>query len=83
MAQFREHELHGHEAMTAGLHQFFAQRHFSWAPYLFVSAGNRLPDVDGAARARRLTQLRETEADAIASGRIQAVQFRYAGVPVD
>lgn len=79
LARYEEHELHGFEAMRAALGASFQERQFSWAPYLFVRIGNRLPGADRDKLGRWISQIKDLEAQAIAAGRIQAVQFRYAG----
>ena len=60
-----EHEgLHGYAAMRAELDSHFAERFFSWVPYLH----GVLPHVD-----------EETEKALIEAGSIQAMGFRYVG----
>jgi SAM-dependent methyltransferase len=61
-------DLHGYAAMRQELDRQFVERHFSWMPYLY----RELEDVD-----------EEQERALIEDGMIQAMGFRYVGVPTD
>jgi SAM-dependent methyltransferase len=60
-------DLHGYAAMRPELDRKFAERHFSWMPYLYRELGG----VD-----------EEQERALIEDGTIQAMGFRYVGVPI-
>ncbi len=60
--------LHGYEAMRTELRRRFSERFFSWEPYLY--------------RYLHDPEAEEVERELIAAGRIQALGFRYVGVPL-
>lgn len=65
----RHGDLHGFEALRAALANRFAEREFSFVPYL--------------SRYLHLPELEAHEAELIAAGTINALGFRYVGVARD
>jgi SAM-dependent methyltransferase len=62
----RHGDLHGFDTMRAAFARRFAERHFSWTPYLF--------------RYLHRPELAAVESALIRSGAIRALGFRYVGV---
>jgi SAM-dependent methyltransferase len=65
----RHADLHGFDALRAGLARHFAERSFALVPYLY--------------RYLHVPELEPVEAELIADGGIQALAFRFVGVRRD
>jgi SAM-dependent methyltransferase len=77
--RFAEHGLHGFDAMLSALEETFPRESFTWMPYLFVLAGNRIRNATEEREAAFLRFLKGMESHLIEVGGIQAVSFRFVG----
>lgn len=75
------HGLHGFERLIAGLGARFRQDHFSWEPYLYTRVANRAPALPADRQERLVAFLADLERLQIDQGAIDAVCYRFVGVP--
>ena len=65
----RHEHLYGFDALREGFRRHFAERSFAFVPYLY--------------RYLHVPELETAEAELIAAGKLQALAFRFVGVPRD